>query len=88
MLTVDAYQLLSAEECERIITAGLSSPALRPGYMKNAEGADYVAPDVRQSKIAFLNPETFGEALAAKLIGEVLRLNNALFNVEDRKSVV
>lgn len=82
MLTVDAYPLLSADECEHIIMAGLHSSALRPGHMKNSEGADYVAPSVRQSRIAFLSHADMGEALTTKLIADVMRLNDLLFRVE------
>ena len=81
MITADPFELLDADECEAIIAAGLASPALRAGHMKNAEGENYIAPEIRRSSIAFLGAEELGE-LAGKLARELVRLNDAIFHCE------
>lgn len=82
MLTVDAFKILEPADCERIIRAGLASPKMRPGYMKNSQGEDYVAASVRQSNIAFLSADEIGEPVAMHLVNEVLRLNSTLYHVD------
>lgn len=80
MITVDPFDLLTAEECAAVVHAGLSSD-LRPGHMKDAQGADYVAPNVRQSTISFIRPEALG-ALSFKIIDRITQLNQACFRAD------
>lgn len=55
MLTLDAHPLLTPEQCARVVAFG-NAQVLNPGYMKDPQGDNYLAPSIRQSQITFLNP--------------------------------
>lgn len=80
MITIDPFVLLSPADCAAVVRAGLASN-LRPGHMKDAQGADYVAPNVRQSTISFIPPEALGQ-IAVELIDRITTLNANCFKAE------
>lgn len=54
---------------------------MRAGHMKDAQGQDYVAPNVRQSSISFIRPEALG-SIAVDLIDRICSLNDNVFRAE------
>lgn len=81
MITIDPFVLLTPQQCAATIAAGMASSNLRRGHMKDWEGKNYFAPAVRQSSIAFLQPDELGE------VAEILRergeqLNRDVFKAD------
>ena len=81
MITVDEFKLLDDVQCGRVIAAGLASRDYRGGRMKDSDGQDYVAPNIRQSSVAFLEPEELGD-IATILREKAEHLNDQVFKAE------